>query len=162
MRKALFVVCLSCLLTSLAVAQTKISGTFTCGKSSIQQLAPAGDRPNHSFGVTQASCTSTKPWSIAGVASKEGVGTDTLEANGDVAKSRGVYVDTMENGDKAIYRVEATVTTKDAQVQVTGHKWQLVEGTGKLKGVKGQGTCKASGTADEVTYECEGEYTLPK
>ena len=161
MRKALFVVCLSCLLTSLAVAQTKISGTFTCGKSSIEQLAPAGDRPNHSFGVTQASCTSTKPWSIAGVASKEGVGTDTLEANGDVAKSRGVYVDTMENGDKAIYRVEATVTTTEGKVSAT-NKWQLVGGTGKLKGVKGQGTCKASGTTDSVAYDCDGEYTMPK
>jgi hypothetical protein len=162
MQKALFVVCLSCLLTSLAVAQTKISGTFKCGKATTEQKIPVGDHPDHFFGVSQGSCTSTKPWTVAGVASKAGVGTSTLEANGEVAKTRGVYVDSMENGDKAIYRVEATVTTKDAQVQVTGHKWQLVEGTGKLKGVKGQGTCKASGTADEVTYECEGEYTLPK
>lgn len=28
--------------------------------------------------------------------------------------------------------------------------------------VKGHGTCKGSGTADSITYECEGEYTLGK
>jgi len=161
MRKALFVVCCSCLLTSFAVAQTKISGTFTCGKSSTQQMVPVGDRPNHSLGITQGSCTSTKPWTIAGVASKEGVGTDTMDANGDVSRSHGMYVDTMENGDKAIYRVEGTATTKDGKVSAT-NKWQLVDGTGKLKGVKGEGTCKASGTVDSVAYDCDGEYTMPK
>lgn len=161
MRKAIFVVGLSGLLTSFAMAQTKISGTFTCAKSTTEQMVPVGDRPNHSLGVTQASCTSTKPWTIAGVASKQGVGTDTMDANGDVARSHGMYVDTMENGDKAMYRVEATVTTKDGKVSAT-NKWQLVDGTGKLKGVKGAGTCKASGTVDSVVYECDGEYTMPK
>ena len=36
-------------------------------------------------------------------------------------------------------------------------------GTGKLKGLKGQGTYKGKGNADgSITYEVEGEYTLPK
>jgi len=163
MRKALLVVCLYSLLTSLAVAQTKISSTIKCDKSSIEHMVPVGDHPNHFFGVTQGSCTSSKPWMIAGVASKEGVGTATLEADGEVAKNRGVYVETMANGDQAHYRYEFSSTTKNGEVQITGHKWQLVEGTGKLKGAKGQGTCKGSGTVDTGgTYECEGEYTIPK
>ena len=162
MHKALLLVCLSCLVTSLAVAKTKMSSTIKCGKASIEQMVPAGDRPNHSFGVTQASCTSSKPWTIAGVAGKEGVGTSSVEADGDVSKSHGVYVETMENGDKAYYHYEATSTTKDGQVQISGHKWQLEGGTGKLQGAKGQGTCKGSGTADSVTYECEGEYSVSK
>jgi hypothetical protein len=163
MRKALFAVCLSCLLTHLAVAQTKMSGTIKCGKSSIKHMVPVGDHPNHFLGVKQVSCTWSKPWMIAGIASKEGVGTSTLEAEGELANTRGLYVDTMANGDKAHYLVESSVTTKDGHVQVTGHKWQLVEGTGKLKGAKGQGTCTGSGTTDRgVTYECEGEYTLPQ
>jgi hypothetical protein len=75
---------LSCLLTSLAVAQTtKISGTAKCGKNQHRAMVPVGDRPNHSFGVTQGSCTWSKAWMITGVASKEGVGTDTLEADGE-------------------------------------------------------------------------------
>ena len=162
MNKALLVVCVSCLMTSLAVAQTKMSTTVKCAKSSIEQMVPVGDRPNHSFGVTQGSCTSSKPWTIAGVAGKEGVGTSSVEADGAVAKSHGVYVETMANGDKAFYRYELTSTTKDGQVQISGHRWQLEGGTGKLQGAKGKGTCKGSGTADSMTYECEGEYTTPK
>ena len=162
MRKILFVICMFSLLTSLAAAQTKIASTIKCGKSSIEHMVPVGDHPNHSFGVSQGSCTSSKPWTIAGVAGKEGVGTSTVEADGDVAKSRGVYVETMANGDKGHYRYELASTTKDGQIQISGHHWQLVGGTGKLKGVKGQGTCTGSGTADSMTYECEGEYTLPK
>jgi len=162
MHKALFVVCLSCLVTSLAVAQTKMSSTIKCAKPSVEQTVPVGDRPDHSFGVTQGSCTSSKPWTIAGVAGKEGVGTSSVEANGAVAKSHGVYVETMENGDKAYYHFAATATTKDGQVQVSGHTWQLVGGTGKLKGAKGHGTCKGSGTPDSITYECKGEYTMGK
>jgi hypothetical protein len=94
MHRTLLVVCLSCLVTSLAVAQTKMSSTIKCGKPSVEQMVPVGDRPDHSFGVTQGSCTSSKPWTIAGVAGKEGVGTSSVEANGAVAKSHGVYVET--------------------------------------------------------------------
>jgi len=86
---------LSCLLTSLAGIDYEDFRTAKCGKTSIEHMVPVGDHPNHSFGVTQGSCTWSKPWMIAGVASKEGVGTDTLEADGEVAKTRGMYVDTM-------------------------------------------------------------------
>ena len=162
MHKILLWVCLLCLVAPLAVAKTKMSSTIKCAKPSLEQMVPAGDRPNHSFGVTQGSCTSSKPWTIAGVAGKEGVGTSSVETDGDVSKSHGVYVETMENGDKGYYTYEATSTTKDGQVQISGHKWQLEGGTGKLQGVKGKGTCKGSGTTDSLTYECEGEYTQPK
>jgi len=163
MRKAAFSVCLFFLLTALAVAQTKISGTVKCGKNSIEQIVPVGDQPGHSFGVTQGSCTWTKAWKIEGVAAKEGMGTSRVEANGDVAHNNGVYVDTMENGDKAIYHFQFTATTKNGQTQISGHKWQLMEGTGKLKGVKGQGTCKATATPDGgAMYECAGEYMAAK
>jgi hypothetical protein len=162
MRKTLFVIGLFCIVGSLAVAQTKMSSTIKCGKNTVEHMVPVGDRPNHSFGVTQGSCTSSKPWTIAGVDGKEGTGTNSVEVDGATAKSHGVYVETMANGDQAHYTYQATVTTKDGKADVTSHKWQLVGGTGKLKGVKGQGTCKGSGTADGITYECEGEYTAAK
>ncbi len=163
MRRALFLVCMFFLMAPLAVAQTKISGTDQCGKNSIEHMIPAGDHPNHSLGVNQGKCTWTKPFVIAGIASKEGVFTGLQEADGDKVRTHGVYVDTMANGDQAHYRYEFTATAKNGQLQVTAHKWQLVGGTGKLKGVKGQGTCKVTPTADGgATYECQGEYTLAK
>jgi hypothetical protein len=162
MRQTLLVACMVCLVTSLDVAQTKMSSTIKCDKSSVQQMVPAGDSPNHFFGVNQGNCASAKPWTIAGIAGKEGVGSGMSDVNGDTTKGHGVYVETMENGDKGYYHYEFASVTKDGQIKTTSHKWQLVGGTGKLKGVKGQGTCTGSGTADGMTYECEGEYTLPK
>ena len=39
--------------------------------------------------------------------------------------------------------------------------WSYTGGTGKLKGLKGKGTYKASGaTADTTEDQVEGEYTL--
>jgi hypothetical protein len=160
MRKSVLSACLFLLLTSLALTQVKISGTITCGKYSAQHMLPVGDSPDHSYGVAQGSCAWTKPWKIEGIASKEGMGTATVDAHGDVAKNNGVYVDTMENGDKAHYHYQSTATTKDGKVLITGHHWQLVGGTGKLKSVTGQGTCKGTPTDDGgVVYECTGQYT---
>ncbi len=37
----------------------------------------------------------------------------------------------------------------------------LFDGTGKLKGVKANGTCKVAGFEEDgaFTFECEGEYS---
>ncbi len=139
MRRALFLVGLFFAVASLAAAQTKISGTVQCSKSSMEHMVPAGDHPNHSLGVTQGKCTWTKPWVIAGIAAKEGVATGLQEVDGDQAKNQGVYVDTMANGDQVYLRYELTFTTKKGQLEITGHNWQIVGGTGKFKGIKGQG-----------------------
>ncbi len=163
MRRALLLVGLFFLVAPLAVAQTKISGICQCSKNSIEQMVPAGDHPNHSLGVTQGKCTWTKPLVIEGVPSKEGVATGLQEVDGDNIKNHGVYVETMANGDQVHMRYEVTGTTKNGQLEITGHKWQIVGGTGKFKGIKGQGACKGTPTADGgVTYESQGEYTLPK
>lgn len=163
MKKPLLSVCLFFLVASLALAQTKISGTAKCGKNTVEHMVPVGDHPNHSLGVTQGNCTWTKPWKIEGVASKEGTGTSRVDTDGDVAHNSGIYVDTMENGDKAIYHFQYSATTKNGQTKITDHHWQLVEGTGKLKGVKGQGTCKATANPDGTAeYECTGEFTAAK
>ena len=164
MSKVVFSVCLL-LLSSFTLAQTKtkMSGTLKCGKDTIEHMIPVGDHPNHSLGMSQGNCTWTKPWKIAGLTAKDGMATGTVDADGDVAHTRGIYVDTMENGDKAVYHIRATVITKNGQAQITGHKWHLIEGTGKLKGFKGQGACKVTLNPDDsADYQCTGAYTVPK
>ncbi len=163
MQRALLLVGLFFLVAPLAVGQTKISGTCHCSKNTFEQMVPAGDHPNHSLGVTQGKCTYTKPWVIEGIAQMEGVATGLQEMDGDSIKGHGVYVDTMANGDQVHLRYEVTGTTKNGQLQTTGLKWEIVGGTGKFTGIKGQGACKGTPTADGgVTYESRGEYTLPK
>lgn len=163
MRKVVFSVCFL-LLSSFTLAQTKtMSGTLRCAKDTIEHVIPVGDHPNHSLGVSQGNCTWIRPWQIAGVPAKDGIATGTVDADGDVAHTSGVYVDNMKNGDKAVYHIWATVITKNGQAQVTSHKWQLVEGTGKLKGFKGQGTCNVTLNSDDsADYQCTGAYIVPK
>ena len=41
------------------------------------------------------------------------------------------------------------------------NKYQITKGTGKMKGIKGSGTCKLTGGADgTLDYSCTGEYTM--
>ena len=89
------------------------------------------------------------------------MGTTSEEVTGNSSRSREFYVDTMENGDKAFYRYEATTTLKGGAPQASQGQWTLTGGTGKLKAVKGKGTCKATAFEPDgaLTFECEGEYT---
>jgi hypothetical protein len=41
------------------------------------------------------------------------------------------------------------------------NKWQITGGTGKMKGIKGSGTCKHTPEqGGYLDYACTGEYTL--
>jgi hypothetical protein len=42
------------------------------------------------------------------------------------------------------------------------NKYQVTGGTGKMKGIKGSGTCTLKGNADSsVDYDCTGTHTMP-
>ena len=76
MRLRIVLVCVAGLALGLsAAAQTKISGTNHCAKPDPQTMVEVGDRPNHAFSVGQVKCAWTKPWKLAGIPGKEGVGT---------------------------------------------------------------------------------------
>ncbi len=69
-------------------------------------------------------------------------------------------MDPMENGDTAHYRWEGTGTLKGEMLESADIKWELIRGTGKMKGVKASGTCKGKGTAEGgIRWDCTGSYT---
>jgi hypothetical protein len=149
------------LLPVVAAAQgAKISSTIVCNPPSPLHALPVEGSPDSAYSVSQVRCTATKPWQIAGVAGKEGVGTGTAASKGNASQNSGTYVETMANGDKAYYKYEFSAVLKDGKPEtISGHKWQLTGGTGKLAAVKGQGTCNATVHADgKVVYDCQGEY----
>ncbi len=140
-------------------AWKRMSGTTVCSPPSQEHALPVEGRPHHSYVVNQVKCTWTKPWVVRGLASTEGVGTGVVEDHGGVSFSSGTFVDTMENGDRGYYDYSFKTTTKDGKPNISGHKWVLLGGTGKLKGAKGKGSCEATLQEDgKVVYECQGKY----
>ncbi len=162
LKKMFPVVCVIFVLSIGAVAQ-KASGVVKCAKAEKMNAIPVTHHPDHSLGVSQAKCVWTQPMTIAGVKTKEGVDTSTSDTKGNAAKIHGYYVDTMENGDIASYKYEGTATLKNGAFVTGEDKWELMEGTGKLKGLKGSGTCKGKGNADgSVTWACDGMFQPAK
>jgi hypothetical protein len=152
-----------CLLVWVGVAgaQVKASGTLKCGKPDVEHTVEVG--PNHVLVLDQSKCLADKdkPFEIGGVKSANAVSSDFSDVQGNKSKFHGYYSDTMENGDKGEYRFQGTATMKDGAIQTAEDSWTLLRGTGKLKGAKGNGTCKGTGAADgSLTWECDGEYTL--
>lgn len=145
-----------------ALAQTKISGTGTCGKADASHVVEVGDRPGHVLVLTKDSCTWTTPMEMVGLKSKTYTGAITSDVTGEKSLDRGYAVMTMDNGDKAFVRFQGSGTSKTDGAHSGEGTWSYTGGTGKLKGLKGKGTFKRSGTADATEEQVEGEYSLPE
>jgi hypothetical protein len=162
MSKAPFLAALVCLSATLALAQGKTNTGWACGKPAMANSIEIGDKPGHAYAIDQIKCTATKG-EIAGVKEKEGTGTEFAEITGNSSKGHAVWVETMANGDKLFATYQATITLKDGKMVSGSDTWQFNGGTGKLKGIKGSGTCKGTGSADgSSNWTCSGTCTLPK
>lgn len=160
MRYRILCVCVFlALAATMTPAQTKMTISGKCGKPDVQQSAPAGDQPGHVFTLAQGKCVTKGE--IAGATSKEGTFTEHGEVTGNNGKVWGMYVETFASGDKVFYAYESTATMKAGALQSGSNKWTMTGGTGKMKGIKGSGACKLTGTAvGGLDYSCTGEYTL--
>jgi len=143
---------------SIALAQTKISGTTQCGKPDPQHLVQAGDQANHTFAIMKFKCSWVKPLEIAGFQIKEDELTVFEEARGSAGTDRTYVVGSMSNGDKVFVRSQGKAVLKDGAAQSTAGTWTYVGGTGKFKSIKGKGTYKGNGTTTVV----KGEYQIGK
>ncbi len=155
----------ACVLFACAVvaapAQTKHSFSGKCGKPDVMQSVPAGDKDGHAFLLQQGKCESSAG-EVGGAKSKEGAFSEHGEAMGAHTKGSGVFVETLDSGDKIFYNYQNTGTTKDGAFVSGGGKYQIAGGTGKMKGIKGMGTCKLTGNAGGgLDYACTGEYAMP-
>jgi hypothetical protein len=162
MRKLLFVVCSVCLSACVAMAQGKVDSQWKCDKPAPVHSLEVGDQPDHTYTISQFKCTAVKG-EIAGSKEKDGAGTQFDDVKGNTSRYHGVFIDTLANGDKINVHYEGTATLEKGQVQSTSDTWTIMSGTGKLKGVKGKGTCKGKGSPDgSTTFDCTGTYTVGK
>jgi hypothetical protein len=146
---------------ALTPAQTKFASSGKCGKPDALQNIAAGDQIGHLFTLASGKCATKGE--VGGAVSKEGLFSEHGEVSEDHSKVSGVYVETFDSGDKIFYTYQATGTMKDNAFQAGENKYQITGGTGKMKGIKGSGTCKTTGTADGgLEYSCTGEYIITR
>ena len=124
-------------LTTLAPAQTKISGTVQCGKPDEVHALAVGDELNHSLTISKGKCTWTKPMKIAGTQTKEDDGTNFDDVKGGRSAGLGYVVGTMDNGDKMYVRIQSTATMKDGNMLSADGTFQLHRRDGKVEGHQG-------------------------
>ena len=159
MKNIFLLLCLMCLVSSVALAQGKTNVQWKCDKPTDQHSINVGDKPGHAYAIEQINCTALKG-DIAGNKMKSGVGTEFLYTTGDKATGHGEFVESMANGDKNVYKYEFSGTMKNGAFQSGTNKWSLIEGGGKMKGGKASGTCNAKGNPDQSTsFDCMGTYT---
>ena len=164
MRAIVVVTLASSLAAAASAAQTPASGktasAWKCAAPNPTHAVPVAGHANHAYVVSSIQCTAVKG-EIAGIAEKSGVATEFVEVMGDKAKGHGIFAETLANGDTLTVSYEFTGTMKNQQFQSGSNKWTVMDGTGKLKGAKGQGTCTAKGGPDgSLNFDCTGTYTL--
>jgi hypothetical protein len=145
-----------------SLAQNRISGTSKCGKPDTLQAIEAGDQAGHKLIIEKSSCTSSVPIEMAGLKSTTSTLAIATDLTGAKAQDRGYAVITMDNGDKAYLRIQGTGSVKEGALTFEG-TWSYTGGTGKLKGLKGEGAYKGSGAPGGAgEHQVEGEYSLPE
>jgi hypothetical protein len=152
----------SCLWSAGAVGQTKVAWSDSCSKADPDYNVQVGDPGGHSFGLGQLKCHATKPAEIGGDKGKEAVVTSATESTANKSHQRGIYVLSLESGDKVSLPYQGTTTLKDGKPTGANGTWSFAEGTGKLKGIKGKGTWHCSPAGDGWSCSGDGEYELAK
>jgi hypothetical protein len=150
------------LLVAVHLSAATASGTAKCTPDPAAPAPiPVSDQPNHALAIGKAQCAWTG-FTVAGQAYKDGVSTSMSEILGDASASNGYHVATTTTGDTATAKFQGKGTLKDGKNVADGGTWTFTGGTGKLKGITGQGTYKGTPNADgTMTYQVDGEYTLP-
>jgi hypothetical protein len=150
-------------LASVALsAQTKISGTLSCVKPDPMNAIPVGDAEGSVMNLAKVQCTWSKGMEMAGVTTKDGYSVAAGEVHGGKTKDHGIHVGNMANGDKYYVHFQSTGTANPDHSGTSDGTWSFDGGTGKLKGLTGKGTYKATNNADGTsTVDVVGEYKTP-
>ncbi len=154
MRKLLFVAFCLLVFGSAAMAE-KVDSKWHCANPTANQKLDVGDEPDHSYVITQGSCTA----SASNLGEKSGAYTEFQELWKASFTNHGRFNVTMDNGDMAYYTYEGSGPndiTKPA-----ANKWKIVGGTGKHKAMKGSGGCSGTRNADGSSdWACTGTYSM--
>jgi hypothetical protein len=145
--------------SALAADGTKFSATADCAKAEPMQALPVDDAPGHVLVVSKTQCTFTSG-ELHGLAMKAQEVTALADVRAGKSEDRGYVVVTVTGGDQAFVSFRGHGTLHD-QIRDGVGTWHFTGGTGKLKGIGGQGTYKAAGNADGTGHDqIEGEMRV--
>jgi hypothetical protein len=145
-----------CLLAfgSAAMAQ-KIETKWHCAAQTATHKLDVGDEADHSYVIAQGACTAGANTS----GDKSGAYTEFQEVWKASYTNHGRFNVTMDNGDMAYYTYEGSGPADISKP--ASNKWQILNGTGKHKGMKGSGSCSGSRNADGSSdWACTGSSTM--
>jgi hypothetical protein len=139
-------------------AAGKIDAQWHCPADPTSHKLDVGDEPEHSYSISQGSCSiSSKAGALP---EKSATTTEFDEAWKNSYKFQGRANVTLENGDKVFYAYEGFA--KDASKPPV-ESWKIAGGTGKYKEIKGSGSCAGQTNPDNTSdWHCTGTYSLGK
>lgn len=142
------------------ILQPKISARLTCAKPTVNETG--GESP-HMIMFQKANCTWSAPYIIDGSKPRHTVDAGIGDFTGSTAHVHGYSTNVMDNGDSTIARYEGTTQLKKDGSGAAKGTWRYVRGTGKFKGISGNGTFKGEGAADGSGWvDVTGHYSLGK
>jgi hypothetical protein len=147
-------------LASSAVAQTRIAGSLDCGRADPMHVIQIPDREGFSYVIAQYKCTWDVP--MEGLKTSDYVNIVFSEVMGTSVRTTSTGIARYTNGDRLYSH---NTGTRDIKALTSSGKWTYTLGTGKLSGIKGDGTytCKRKSAEPDAGFICksEGEYLLP-
>jgi hypothetical protein len=156
MRKLMLVALSLSLSASVAMAQSKIDTKWHCSKPTDQKI-DVGDVPDHIFWIGEGPCDANS--STGDLKEKSGHFAEFHDAWKASFNFHGYYNATTEDGDKVYYTYEGSGSPDPTKP--ISNKWKIVRGSGKLKGIKGSGSCSGKVNddgSDDLT--CTGTYSM--
>jgi hypothetical protein len=142
-------------------AQTKFLATSSCGIATVHQTAAISDAGEHSISLDQRECRFEKPLELAGVSFSSYVATGVDDVQFEMSGDRGYAVGQAGNGDKYFLRYEGRAMMKGGVPLHLAGRWRFTGGTGKLRGLHGEGTYSAEPTSSGgMIFTLKGRYKL--
>ncbi len=158
MRIRLFAALCLLLAGSFAIAQDKLETKWNCAKPSESHNLDVGDAADHSYVIATGTCTAAAGGSLG---EKTGKYTEFQDVHKASFTNHGYFTTTTESGDTIHYTYSGSGSAD--MKKPASNKWQIHDGTGKQKGVKGSGTCTGvrhdDGSSD---WTCTGTYSAAK
>jgi len=144
-----------------AQAQVALSGSSLC-RQTVRHAIPVPEQPGYEFVASQGVCKHEGA-TVAGVAFVEETFTGVDAIAQGKAEWRGRNVTRMANGDRIVAELECQTNLAPDGSTTSGRcRWRWVEGTGRFRGITGEGTSEAGrpeGGANRWTFK--GTYRLP-